>query len=603
MFYIDTHALIRKREVLLLHVLPTLVVFVAFMGVTVISWTTSANSAKEEQFAALQQRNTEAVTTIKQRIDAYQDILRGGAGLFKGSSSVTRDEWRAYLNSFNIASRYPGIQGVGYVEVIPPADLPAHIDSVRSQGFPDYTVFPAGDRSIYTSIVYIEPFNGTNLEVFGYDMYSEPARHTAMDKARDSGDIAMSDILTLIQEESQQNKQPGFLMYMPIYRKDSSLGTLADRRANLVGYIYEPFRTYDFINKTVRVQEEQYGFEIFNVTNQQKQFIYKTDNFDNLSKDNAKQALSTEFTMSGTTWQLIGIAKPEILSSSVRDRQTNTLWGGFLFSFFVAGFIYLLLANRASALASKEERGIQEAKDELLALASHQLRTPATGVKQYVGMLREGFAGEVSPMQQRLLDKAYESNERQLNTINHMLFVARADAGQLKMERIKINLNTFVKDIIDEQASTIRQRDQKLQVKLPKEAVYVRGDRQYLRMAFENLVSNASKYTKLGGKISVSVKPKGQFIQFRVVDSGVGVAKEDLLLLFKKFSRIPNELTGQVSGSGIGLYLARKVIDAHGGEIEFTSTPNKGSTVIISLPRLSKKSLVKRSSTRKSIRP
>lgn len=589
MFYIDTNALIRKREVFLLHILPTLVVFTAFMGVTVISWSSTNTNAKEEQFSALQQRNTEATTHIKQRIDSYEDILRGSAGLFRGSDNVTREEWRSYLTSYNVAARYPGVQGIGYVQIIPPADLTAQIETIRSQGYPDYTVFPTGERSIYTSVIYIEPFNGDNLKAFGYDMYAEPTRHEAMDKARDSGDIAISDIVKLIQDKEGVNTQPGFLMYMPLYKKDSNLGTLADRRANLTGYIYAPFRTYDLISKTIPLQNDPYGFEMYNVTNQQKQLIYKSSNFDSVNADSAKQLLSTEFTISGTTWQIIGAANPAIVRGSTRDRQSSTFWGGFLFSFFVAGFIYLLLANRANALASKEEYGIQAAKDELLALASHQLRTPATGVKQYVGMLREGFAGKVSAMQQRLLDKAYESNERQLATINQMLFVARADAGELKMERVKINLNALVKDIVDEQAETIKEREQKIIIKLPKQPIYVRGDRQYLRMAFENIISNGSKYTKLTGKISVTVRTHGQRVLFRVTDSGVGVAKEDLLLLFKKFSRIPNELTNQVSGSGIGLYLARKVVDAHGGEIDFISTPNKGSTVTISLPKIATK--------------
>lgn len=595
MFYIDTNALVRKREVFLLHILPTLVVFTAFMGVTIISWSSTNANAKEEQFSALQQRNTAATTNIKQRIDAYEDILRGGVGLFKGSDTVTREEWRSYLTSYNVATRYPGIQGIGYAQVIQPSDLQAHIDNIRSHGYPDYTVFPAGERSIYTSIVYIEPFNGVNLKAFGYDMYSEPVRHVAMDKARDSGDITISNIVTLIQDRNEENQQPGFLMYMPLYNKGSALSTLAERRSNIIGYIYAPFRTYDLINKIVPVQNDSYGFEIFNVTDQQKQPLYKSSNFDSINADGAKQLLATEFTISGTTWQLIGAAKPSIVSGGTRDRQSTTFWGGFLFSFFVAGFIYLLLANRANALASKEEHGIQAAKDELLALASHQLRTPATGVKQYVGMLREGFAGKVSSMQQRLLDKAYESNERQLATINQMLFVARADAGELKMERARINLNNLVRDIVDEQVETIQQREQRMVVKLPKQPVYVRGDRQYLRMAFENILSNGSKYTKIAGKISVTVRLHGQHVLFRVTDSGVGVAKEDLLLLFKKFSRIPNELTNQVSGSGIGLYLARKVVDAHGGEINFVSTPNKGSTVTISLPRLAVKKPAKRS--------
>jgi CHASE1-domain containing sensor protein len=108
---------------------------------------------------------------------------------------------------------------------------------VRAEGFPDYTIHPEGQRTEYTPVVYLEPFRGRNLRTLGYDMYSEPVRHATMDRARDSGGTAISGKVTLLQE-TDRDIQSGFLMYIPVYRKDRDLVTVEQRRAALLGYVY-----------------------------------------------------------------------------------------------------------------------------------------------------------------------------------------------------------------------------------------------------------------------------------------------------------------------------------------------------------------------------
>jgi signal transduction histidine kinase len=226
----------------------------------------------------------------------------------------------------------------------------------------------------------------------------------------------------------------------------------------------------------------------------------------------------------------------------------------------------------------------KEAKDDFLALASHQLRTPATGVKQYLGMLIEGYAGPLSELQEKLLNKAYSSNERQLSIINEMLFVARADSGQIKIQEDLIDLQSLIKDTVEEQQLAFFNKEQTFKINIPEEKVLFVGDEQYLRMAIENLISNATKYTPEGGHIDIFLKQSDSSIKIEVSDTGVGVSEEDKKLLFRKFTRIPNDLTGLVNGSGLGLYLVKKVIETHGGTVEFESEEGIGSTVKIILP-------------------
>src|SRR5262249_7822824 len=148
---------------------------------------------------------------------------------------------------------------------------------------------------------------------------------------------------------------------------------------------------------------------------------------------------------------------------------------------------------------------IQDAKDELLALASHQLRTPATGVKMYIAMMRDGYAGKLTKEQQRLLDKAYRSNERQLAIINELLFVARADADHLTMKLEQINLSRLIKNVLVDEEPAVHHKKLKFNLSLPLKDILIEGDKQYLRMAVGNVISNSIKYTRDGGKITVTL--------------------------------------------------------------------------------------------------
>lgn len=576
-FYIDK-AVIRRREVLFLQIIPTLVVLFAFLLATIFSWSSTVSALRLTQKQELTQKNQEIAVAIRQKMDIYENILRSSTSLFNFSETITRAEWKQYVSTLQITTRYPGLQGIGYLQVIRPQDYDSHIQMMRSQNMPNYTIRPEGVRDLYTSVLYIEPSDDVVQPIVGFDMYSETKRREAIDESSRSGGVVLTDIVDLT-----ESKEPGFLMYMPLFKNvlDFSIPT---PNGQTRGFIYAPFRINNFMENTIPATGDNYSFKLYTLQDQGPKLLYETPNFSTVASIDDNQHMTTEISMSGALWRLEGVATPAIVNQDARSQPYITLIGGTIFSVVIASFVYILLSNRTKALAEKERTGIQEAKDELLALASHQLRTPATGVKQYVGMLREGFAGKLDDTQTMLLNKAYESNERQLNTINEMLFVARADAGQLKMEREPFDLCELLNEIIEEQLPAIRDRKQKMTKHLPNRPIFIPGDRPYLRMAIENLVTNASKYTHENGELVITITPHDDVVALQVADNGVGVSKRDQSLLFKKFSRIPNELTNRVSGSGIGLYLTKKVVDAHNGRILFHSKEKKGTEITILLP-------------------
>lgn len=191
-------------------------------------------------------RAREATNLIQQRMLAYEQVLRGVAGLFKASNSVERNEFKQYVTTLDLTNDFTGIQGVGFSLVVPAAKKNQHIASIRKEGFPEYTIYPEGQRDIYTSIIYLEPFSGRNQRAFGYDMFNEPVRHAAMQKAIDSGQAALSGKVKLIQE-TDKHVQAGFLMYWPVYRNGTTNNTLSERREHILGWVYAPFRMTDLM--------------------------------------------------------------------------------------------------------------------------------------------------------------------------------------------------------------------------------------------------------------------------------------------------------------------------------------------------------------------
>lgn len=230
-----------------------------------------------------------------------------------------------------------------------------------------------------------------------------------------------------------------------------------------------------------------------------------------------------------------------------------------------------------------KERELDQAKDDFIALASHQLRTPATAIKQFVGMLLEGYAGKLTAEQKDLLGQAYASNERQIRITQDMLSVAQLESGTLKLQPEELDTQELIRSAVVEQQFVIDSRQQKLTVKA-KPGLLIQGDRNLLRMVIDNFISNASKYTPEKGAISITTVRNKNTVEITVTDTGVGISAADQKLLFKRFSRAENKLSTKVGGSGLGLYIAKKIIALHSGFIRISSVVDKGTTFEIVLP-------------------
>ena len=225
----------------------SLLVFIACLSITYYFSLATTRETERDFQTYFDFRVRETINQISSRIDAYSEVLRATGGFFNGSDNVSRQDFNTFITSLRLADYYPGIQGVGFSRIIASSELADHVVSVRAEGFSTYSVYPEGDRDLYSSIVYLEPFSDRNLRAFGYDMYSDPVRQDAMRKAAENNNLAISGAVRLVQE-SDVDEQAGFLMYAPIYAREKPHSTIRQRQENIVGWAYSVFRMNDFMN-------------------------------------------------------------------------------------------------------------------------------------------------------------------------------------------------------------------------------------------------------------------------------------------------------------------------------------------------------------------
>lgn len=234
-----------KVSLLWFHIVPWATLLFG-LGLTYLLHDTALEKTRLRLQAEFDIRADDLAALISKRLYSYEQVLAGTAALFVAKGSVDRRQFASYVDALRLTGRYAGIQGVGFAQYIAPEAKAAHIAAVRAEGFPDYDIRPAGERPVYTSIIYLEPFDWRNRRAFGFDMYSEPVRQQAMARARDENATVISGRVQLVQE-TEQGAQSGFLMYVPVYRTAATSQSAEVRQASLDGWVYAPFRMNDLM--------------------------------------------------------------------------------------------------------------------------------------------------------------------------------------------------------------------------------------------------------------------------------------------------------------------------------------------------------------------
>ncbi|WP_312965526.1 hybrid sensor histidine kinase/response regulator [Stutzerimonas kunmingensis] len=322
---------------------------------------TNEDRAARQQFQMLGEKVTEA---IRKRLRDHEQILLGGAGLFDAVENVSREQWRTYVERLLLPDRYPGIQGVGFSQAIPQAERDAHVARMRAQGYPDYDIHPPGQRELYTSIVYLEPFLRRNLAAFGYDMYSEPTRRRAMQRAAQLGETSITGKVTLLQE-THGKVQAGVLLYVPVYRPSAPLTTPEQRMQALRGFVYSPYRVEDLMRGILRAADLPLALHIYASPGEEPEHLLYASS-EAPEPGSARFSQLQQLELYGQTWTLRMDSRPEF---DERFHSNEALVFGLglglsLLVFFLTSSL-ALRHSRAQALANGMTRHIRQSKHDL----------------------------------------------------------------------------------------------------------------------------------------------------------------------------------------------------------------------------------------------
>lgn len=359
------------------NVLLSLTVLVMLLAVTGVAWQQATSSATSRADLGFQAEANGLQAIITSELEGYIKALQGARGLFAASSEVERDEWKAYIDSLRLSQNYPGMQGLGFVQMVSPAQKAAHLAEIRSQGFPTYSIKPEGSRETYSSIIYLEPFDERNQRAFGYDMLTEPIRREAMERARDTGEATLSGKVTLLQEDNT-DQQYGMLMYLPVYKSDAPLTSSEERQAALKGYVYMPIRMGNFMKATVGNQTHGLNIGVFDSSDR-----------NNITLDNRLHVISKEYGIENTSYkprfvriETVNIANrnltfrfsslPSYDASDAGSLPSFVLFGGIALSVLLAALTFLLSSSRNRALKLAETMTVDLRNERNLAITNQR---------------------------------------------------------------------------------------------------------------------------------------------------------------------------------------------------------------------------------------
>lgn len=302
--------------------------------------------AARQERAALAAEAGEAMLKLEERIVRHALVMEGAAALFQSSHEVSRDEWRRYVGRLDLARKLPGMQALGFTRWVPRERLAAVLAEAR-RDVPGFPSPPAGARDGHALVYLIEPQDGRNLRALGYDNFADASRRALLEQARDEARPRMSGLVRLLQEDGV-DEQPGFLLFTPVYRAGLPVGTVAERRAALIGWVFASFRVRDFLDSVFRGDLDD-GLQLSvhaGVTAREEALLFRAGN--GAAPAAGARADVRHLRLAGQDWTLV-FARPPGRAGAGRDMAGMSLVAGSVISLLLAGLVLVISHIREAA--------------------------------------------------------------------------------------------------------------------------------------------------------------------------------------------------------------------------------------------------------------
>lgn len=586
-----------------------MILFVSLI-LTITAYSITSNQVDARARERFTFRSQEITRAIKERLQIYEQTLRGGVAFVNSSTPVTREGWRQYVESIEIDRYWPGIQGLGFSVPVSPSEKAAHIEAIKAEGFPDYTIKPEGVREHYSSIVFLEPFDWRNQRAFGYDMWSNEMRRAAMKRARDEGTAATSGLITLVQE-TDDDVQIGFLTYLPVYKNKKLPETLQQRREEFVGWVYAAFRVGNLMKGILGHDDKGVHFQIYDGEEKNNKALLFNSNINDSGRgDSLAYQFTSKIIMQGRTWTLHFNTPPNYVNPET-DQPLFILLIGVFVDIILFYVLYALHSVNKKAegmaleiteeyrLAKEREEIANQAKTRFLSNIAHELRTPLNSIIGFTNIIIRKSKSFLPDDQNMALQTVKKNGEHLLEIINELLDLSVIEAGKVTLDLKPVVINDLIQDQEETWKLSAKEKQLTFELDLLEEKIMLVSDKKKVLQIINNLVSNAIKYTELG-KVTVkttldfreeihsetSLRPPSGNNAFviTVSDTGIGISKQEQSTLFREFIRTPEVEKSTIQGTGLGLYITAELTHLLGGQITCESKKGKGSTFSIYLP-------------------
>ena len=514
-------------------------------------------------------RDVEAtVATVERRMDAYVATLRGAAGLFAAVGEVDRATFRRYVDRQRL-SLLPGVQGIGWSRRF--TEVAEWQRAMRAAGLEVEEPAPdASDRERH-AILYLEPLDVRNRAALGYDMASDPARREAMEAARDAGFAVCSRRVRLVQE-IDQDVQPGFLIYVPVYRGVVFPPTLEQRRELLVGYVYAPFRARDLFQAIIG-QPPTMRVEVFDgESTSADALLYASD-------DGPSSRSTTErVSIAQRTWTVR-------VSPGHGDTGLATVAGAVVATVGLVLSLLLFYAVRREVIArgAAQQALVVEARDAQLretftGVLGHDLRNPLSAILMGAKLLLR--RSDVTPEQRPVLERIVSSGERASRMVSQLLDLTRVRVGTgIELRRTRVELPALLRDVAGE-LEGVHKRAVAVDVAPD---LWTDCDPDRLAQVVSNLLGNALTHGAPDAPVRVEADRTDGSVRIAVVNGGGPIPPDVARSLFDPFVRGTEGGRQRSEGLGLGLYISDQIVRAHGGSLVLQQ-PDGEIAFVITLP-------------------
>ena len=559
-------------------------VLVVFLLITALAtkyvWD-SSRLADRTRFTSATQTTRDA---IRFRIETYVNVLRAATGLFAANHAATRDDFRAYVRHLDVQRRYPGVLGIGLSLRVRPEDVERVVADMRANEAPDFDIWPEMPRPEYHTVVVLEPFDQRNRNALGFDLHTSPRRREAMDRARDSAEATATSRITFIPQVDPQ-RSPGFVIFLPVYNVPVTPATVEERRNQLYGFVYAPFRSTDLFNATIGSQvRPEVRFRVYDGG----ELLYDSDPH---YTGSPRFTSATTFRVASRDWSIqfeserTGFGAPFWIAAA-------TLIGGLAISFLLFAVLRLQSRGRQNAerVAERLRRSEAElqranlAKDEFLATLSHELRTPMTAILGWSKLLADDLDAETRAT---AIDAIQKSGRAQAQLIDDLLDVSRITAGKMRIDPKPVDITPIVSTAVAAVLPVAEAKGVMVRKDVGGVPLIVNGDAGRLQQVVWNLMTNAVKFTPAGGSVEVTLRSSGQAV-LTVADTGPGIDPEFLPHVFERFRQADSSTTRAFTGLGLGLAIVHHLVELHGGTVVAESEGlGRGAQFIVRLPLIS----------------